>query len=112
VDGRTQIERFRYLAPTKFELQKPIILQPVSFGWDLPGDGMEPARMLIGSRIHRPNRVLGPAILSQTTFEPTTPSGWTRHLHDTNQEQLESGLWQMWEDYAIPPSGGAIIRDK
>lgn len=112
VDGPSQMERLWYLAPTKFDLQQVVTMQTVSFGWDLPGDGMEPARMLIGSRIHRPTRVLGPAVLSSTTFEPTTPPGWTRHLHFTDQKQTESGLWLMWEDYAIPPGDVNVIRDK
>jgi hypothetical protein len=112
VQGNTQFERLLYLAPTKFELQKPVIMQPVSFGWDLPGDGMEPTRMLIAQRIRRPNRVLQSVALSTTTFEPTYPNGWARHLADTDQEQLASGLWHMWEDYALPPNQVNTIRDK
>lgn len=110
--GPTRIERYYYLSPTKFTLKNVRGMQTVSFGWALPGDSMDPARMLLARRFHVPTRIIGPTSFSHITYDPTYPPGWVRHLHDTDQEQLDSGIWSMWEDYAIPPAQLNRVREK
>jgi hypothetical protein len=103
LDTKTRIERLLYVAPTKFQLQNIVPMALVSFEWKLPGDRMDAFRCLIDRPVVRPDVVFGPVAMNSTRFKPTFPSNWVRHLHDTDQNQLENGMYQMWEDFAIPP---------